>query len=128
MQLDHVVHIPIQIRYIRVGQPVKGTVLLLHGIPTWGFLYRHQIRPLVNAGFEVIVPDLLGHGFSDRRDCFDRSFQTQATMVRQLLQALDRSAVDVVGHDTGGATALILAIESPSVVQRLVLPKRAESA
>ena len=38
VQLDHVVHIPIQIRYIRVGQPVKGTVLLLHGIPTWGFL------------------------------------------------------------------------------------------
>ena len=133
IELDGVAHLPVKIRYIIAGESTGPTVLLLHGIPTWGFLYRHQIKPLVKAGFQVLVPDMLGHGFSDRRDRFDRSFQDQARMVCQLLKALglaneptstgDGSGrkIHVVGHDTGGAVALILAIEHPAIVERLVL-------
>jgi haloalkane dehalogenase len=114
-------HTPIKIRYIDVGDGKLGTVLLLHGIPTWGFLYHEVIPFLVDAGYRVIAPDFMGHGWSDRRDCFDRSFQDQTRMLLALLKALQVHQVDVVGHDTGGAVALILAIEHAHIVNRLVI-------
>ncbi|MEO0410198.1 MAG: alpha/beta fold hydrolase, partial [Cyanobacteria bacterium P01_A01_bin.135] len=119
--LPAVAHIPVTVRYVDAGEAHQGTVLLMHGIPTWGFLYHAVIPPLVEAGYRVIAPDFLGHGWSDRRDRFDRSFQDQARMVVALLAALEISEVDVVGHDTGGAVALILAIEHSYLVNRLVI-------
>ncbi|MEM9163418.1 MAG: alpha/beta fold hydrolase [Cyanobacteria bacterium P01_F01_bin.4] len=116
-----VAHIPVNIRYVDIGAAQQGTLLLMHGIPTWGYLYHAVIPPLVAAGYRVIAPDFLGHGWSDRRDRFDRSFQDQARMICALLQALDLSQVHVVGHDTGGAVALILGIEHPQWVNRLVI-------
>lgn len=116
-----VAHIPVTIRYVDCGQALKGTVLLMHGIPTWGFLYHEIVPVLADAGFRVIAPDFLGHGWSDRRDRFDRSFQDQARMIVALLDALQLQRVDVVGHDTGGAVALILAIEHAARVNRLVI-------
>lgn len=114
-------HIPVTIRYLDRGEARLGTVLLMHGIPTWGYLYQAVIPPLVQAGYRVLAPDFLGHGWSDRRDRFDRSFQDQARMITTFLAALDLQRVDMVGHDTGGAVALILAIEHPAVVNRLVI-------
>lgn len=116
-----VAHIPVTISYIDAGQDLKGTILLMHGIPTWGYLYHAVIPLLVQAGYRVIAPDFLGHGWSDRRDRFDRSFQDQARMIISLLDALHLDCVDVVGHDTGGAVALILAIEHQPRVNRLVI-------
>jgi haloalkane dehalogenase len=114
-------HIAVTIRYIDVGKAQRGTILLMHGIPTWGYLYHAIIPPLVQSGYRVIAPDFLGHGWSDRRDRFDRSFQDQARMITVLLDALRVKNVDVVGHDTGGAVALILAIEHRERVNRLVI-------
>lgn len=116
-----VVHIPVIIRYIDEGEAHKGTILLMHGIPTWGYLYHEIIPRLVQVGYRVIAPDFLGHGWSDRRDRFDRSFQDQARMIVALLSVLELAQVDVVGHDTGGAVALILAIEHSALVNRLVI-------
>jgi pimeloyl-ACP methyl ester carboxylesterase len=114
-------HIDVNIRYIDMGENELGCVLLMHGIPTWGFLYHQTIPELVAAGYRVIAPDFLGHGWSDRRDRFDRSFQDQARMITSLLDALNISTIHVVGHDTGGAVALILAIEHKRYVDRLVI-------
>jgi pimeloyl-ACP methyl ester carboxylesterase len=116
-------HIPVSIRYIDIGppSPTTGTILLLHGIPTWSFLYAPVIQQLVAAGYRVLAPDFLGHGWSDRRDRFDRSFQDQGRMVRGLLDALHVDVVHVVGHDTGGAVALILAIEHAEVIGKMVI-------
>ncbi len=116
-----VAHIPVSVRYIDVGEARQGTILLMHGIPTWGYLYHAVIPLLVGAGYRVLAPDFLGHGWSDRRDRFDRSFQDQARMITALLSALKLECVDVVGHDTGGAVALILAIEHRAYVNRLVI-------
>jgi haloalkane dehalogenase len=116
-----VAHIPVTIRYIDSGEARLGTILLMHGIPTWGYLYHAIIPALVQAGYRVLAPDFLGHGWSDRRDRFDRSFQDQAHMIIAFLSNLNLKQVDVVGHDTGGAVALILAIEYPAVVNRLVI-------
>lgn len=116
-----VVHIPVTVRYIDEGEDHRGTILLMHGIPTWGYLYHDIIPPLVEAGYRVLVPDFLGHGWSDRRDRFDRSFQDQARMIVAFLLSLGLKRVDIVGHDTGGAVALILAIEHSPLVNRLVI-------
>ena len=114
-------HIPVMIRYIDIGNDFKGTILLMHGIPTWAYLYHAVIPLLVKEGYRVIAPDFLGHGWSDRRDRFDRSFKDQARMITTLLDRLQLDVVDVVGHDTGGAVALILAIEHQVRVNRLVI-------
>ena len=114
-------HIPVSIRYIDLGEARRGTILLMHGIPTWGYLYHEVIPTLVKAGYRVLAPDFLGHGWSDRRDRFDRSFQDQARMITAFLSALDVPQADIVGHDTGSAVALILAIEHASLVNRLVI-------
>lgn len=116
-----VAHIPVTVRYLDVGEAEQGTILLMHGIPTWGYLYHAVIPILVDAGYRVIVPDFLGHGWSDRRDRFDRSFQDQARMICALLGQLSIINIDVVGHDTGGAVALILAIEHSALVNRLII-------
>ena len=120
-----VAHIPLALRYIDTdpanSAATRGTILLMHGIPTWGYLYHAIIPPLAAAGYRVLAPDFLGHGWSDRRDCFDRSFQDQARAMGAFLQALQLENVDIVGHDTGGAVALILAIERARYVRRLVI-------
>jgi haloalkane dehalogenase len=116
-----VAHIPISIRYIDAGVAKRGTILLMHGIPTWGFLYHAVIPLMTKAGYRVIAPDFLGHGWSDRRDRFDRSFQDQARMIVALLSLLGLERVHIVGHDTGGAVALILAIEHAHLINHLVI-------
>jgi len=98
------------------GEPV----VLLHGIPTWSYLY-HDVIPLIAAECRVLAPDLLGHGYSDRRDRFDRSLTAQAAMILRFLDVLEIDRATIVGHDTGGGVALILGIEHPDRVRRLVL-------
>ena len=116
-----VAHTQVSIRYIDIGVDIHGTILLMHGIPTWGFIYHEVIPLLVKSGYRVIAPDFLGHGWSDRRDCCDRSFQDQAKMIVALLSAINIKSVHVVGHDTGGAVALILAIEHQQYVRHLII-------
>jgi haloalkane dehalogenase len=118
VMLEGIVHLPVEIAYTDVG--AGETMVLLHGIPTWSFLYHLVIDRLAEQ-YRVVAPDLLGHGYSDRRDCFDRSLPIQARMVRRLLAHLGLSQATLVGHDTGGGVALILAIEHPEMVGRLVL-------
>lgn len=114
-------HLAVSIRFIDAGTGEHGTILLMHGIPTWSYLYHGIIPLLVNQGYRVIAPDFLGHGFSDKRDRFDRSFTDQARMITALLAHLQIEAAHVVGHDTGGAVALMLAIENAPLVNKLVV-------
>lgn len=101
---------------VGAGDPV----VLLHGIPTWSFLYADVIPSLADH-CRVLAVDMLGHGWSDRRDRFDRSLRAQAAAVLRLLDALGLERATFVGHDTGGGVALILGIEHPDRVERLVL-------
>lgn len=98
------------------GEPV----VLLHGIPTWSFLFS-EVIPLLEPYCRVVAPDFLGHGWSDRRDRFDRSLTAQTDAVLALLDFLEIERATFVGHDTGGGVALILGIEHGERVERLVL-------
>lgn len=74
---------------------------MLHGIPTWSYLYNDVIPDLAD-NYRVIAPDFLGHGWSDKRDRSDRALVTQAKMILRFLDALNLDRVNLVGHDTGG--------------------------
>lgn len=110
-------------RPLRVAWTDTGSgapVILLHGIPTWSFLY-HDVIPRLEPHCRVIAPDFLGHGYSDRRDFFDRSLRAQTQMILRLMDHLGLERASFVGHDTGGGVSLIMAIEHPERVDRLVL-------
>ncbi len=100
------------------GEPV----VLLHGEPTWGFLYRKLI-PSLSAAHRVIAPDYFGFGRSDKPtqpewySC-DRHFQS---IERLVCEQLDLSSVTVVVQDWGGPIGLRLAVEHPERVERLVI-------
>jgi pimeloyl-ACP methyl ester carboxylesterase len=92
------------------GEPV----VLLHGIPTCGYLWRDLAARLANT-CRVLVPDLLGFGYSDKSDRFDRSIARQAEFLDRI--GVERAAF--VAHDIGGGVALRLATLFPHRVTRL---------
>ncbi|WP_017324272.1 alpha/beta fold hydrolase [Synechococcus sp. PCC 7336] len=118
IELDDIFHIPVQIAYTDIGE--GEPIVLLHGIPTWSYLYNSVI-PLLASKYRVIAPDFLGHGWSDKRDRFDRSLIAQAKMLLRFFDALELDRVNLVGHDTGGGVGLILGIEAKDRLKRLIL-------
>jgi haloalkane dehalogenase len=118
VDLDGLSYLTLRVAFVDEGE--GNPVVLLHGIPTWSFLWR-EVIPVLARARRVIAPDFLGHGYSDRRDRFDRSLAAQTAMICALLDELGLERVDVVGHDTGGGVALILAVQHPHRVRRLVL-------
>ena len=118
MVLQGLSHLDLGMTYTDVGS--GDPVVLLHGIPTWSFLY-HDVIPLLEPHCRVLAPDFLGHGYSDHRDRFDRSLIAQTEAVLAFLDTLGVERATIVGHDTGGGVALILGIEYPDRVERLVL-------
>lgn len=94
--------------------------MLLHGLPTWGYVW-HPLMVLLARERRVLVPDLLGFGFSDRRDHLECGIEAQAELLDEWLGALGVEDVDVAGHDVGAGVALALALRSPRRIARLVL-------
>jgi pimeloyl-ACP methyl ester carboxylesterase len=97
-------------------------VLLLHGFPDSAALWRHQVDPLVAAGFRVVAPDLRGFGASDKpAELSAYRLATLAQDVVGILDALDVAKVSVVGHDFGAALGWLLAMTQPHRVERLAV-------
>lgn len=96
------------------GEPV----VLLHGIPTWSYLWMPVLGSLTRSA-RVLAPDLLGFGFSDKRDMFDRSIARQAEIVNAWMERIGVRSAVIVGHDIGGGVALRLATLFPSRVRKL---------
>jgi pimeloyl-ACP methyl ester carboxylesterase len=116
--LDGLSHEPLRVAWTDLGR--GDPVILLHGIPTWSYLYN-EVIPLLSETARVVAPDFLGHGYSDKRDFFDRSLRAQTEMILRFMDRLGLDRASFVGHDTGGGVALIMAIEHPERVNRLVL-------
>ena len=119
---------PYQPRYVeveglRMAYVEHGTgdpILLLHGEPTWGYLWRRVIPPLAGRG-RVIVPDLIGFGRSDKPVASNAySLRSHARWVRGFIQALDLQRVTLVAHDWGGVLGLRALAEMPERFSRLV--------
>lgn len=118
-QLQKVTHVGD--RFVSYLDSGKGrAVVLLHGLPTWGYLW-HRVVPALERSRRVLVPDLPGCGWSDRSDRFDRSICRQAERVAAWMQEVGLPRADVVGHGVGAAIALRLAALQPARVDKLVL-------
>ncbi len=108
-------------RFISYVDEGSGPILLLlHGMPTWGYVWS-PILPALSQRARLIIPDLPGFGFSDKSDCFDRSIDRQVEWIDQFLLKLGISRVTVIGHDLGGGVAMGLALSRPERVERLCL-------
>ena len=100
------------------GRPV----VLLHGFPDSGRLWRHQVPALAAAGFQVIVPDLRGYGASGKPEAVESySLPALAGDVMAVLADLGIGRAHVVGHDWGAALAWGLASLAPGTVDHLVV-------
>jgi pimeloyl-ACP methyl ester carboxylesterase len=101
----------------------QGTpVLLLHGFPDSGRLWRHQVPALAQAGFRPVVPDLRGFGRSDKpAEVADYAVPVLVKDVGSVLDAVEVDRAHVIGHDWGAALAWVLAALAPERVDRLVV-------
>jgi haloalkane dehalogenase len=112
----------LRMAYVDTG-PADGPVaLLLHGEPTWSFLYRHVLRVLADAGVRAVAPDLVGFGRSDQPTAVgDHSYARHVEWTRALvLDHLDLRDVTLVGQDWGGLIGLRLVAEHPDRFARVV--------
>jgi haloalkane dehalogenase len=100
------------------GEPV----LLLHGEPSWSFLYRKMIPVLAEAGLRAIAPDMIGFGRSDKpADLADHSYARHVEWLRAFaFDVLDLRGVTLVGQDWGGLIGLRLVAEHPERFARVV--------
>jgi len=112
----------LRIAYVEAGPADGEPVLLLHGEPSWSFLYRRMIPVLADAGLRVIAPDLVGFGRSDkpaRQE--DHSYARHVEWLRAaLFDRLDLRGITLVGQDWGGLLGLRLVGEHPDRFARVV--------
>lgn len=108
----------INIHYIDEGK--GATILLLHGNPTWSFLYRKMITEL-KGSFRVIAPDYPGFGLSPTPKNFDFSPSTQSDIIDEFIIKLNLNDIIIVMQDWGGPIGLNIAINKPELIKGLVL-------
>lgn len=112
----------LRMHYLDEGPREGRPVLLLHGEPTWCFLYRKMIPILTQAGLRAVAPDFIGFGRSDK--LVDPAAYTYARHVgwaRELLEALDLRDVTLFGQDWGSLVGLRLAMENEARFARIVI-------
>ncbi len=113
----------LRVAWVEDGPETADPVLMLHGEPSWSFLYRRMIPVVVAAGHRVICPDLVGFGRSDKPTRIeDHSYARHVEWMRALafdVLALNRATL--VGQDWGGLIGLRLAAEHPDRFARIVV-------
>jgi haloalkane dehalogenase len=110
------------LRIARVDEGEGDQVVFLHGEPTWSFLWRKVMPPLLEAGHRCIAPDLAGFGRSDKPvDLGWYSYDRHVEVIGGLLERLDLNGGTLVVHDWGGSLGMRLATEHPAWFSRLVL-------
>ncbi|MDN5751437.1 MAG: haloalkane dehalogenase, partial [Pseudonocardia sp.] len=104
----------LRMAWVQDGPADGPVVLLLHGEPSWSYLYRTMIPVLAGAGLRVVAPDLVGFGRSDKpADVADHSYARHVEWLRALLfDVLDLRGVTLVGQDWGGLLGLRLVAEA----------------
>ena len=111
----------LRLHFVDEGPRDGAVVLLLHGEPSWSYLYRKMIPIVVAAGHRVVAPDLVGFGRSDkpvRRE--DYTYQRHVDWMRHVLVAFDLRDVTLVCQDWGGLIGLRLVAEHPDRFARIV--------
>lgn len=112
----------LRMHYVDEGAPEAPVVLLLHGEPSWSYLYRHMIPPIVAAGYRAVAPDLIGFGRSDKpASKSDYSFAGHVDWMRRFIEQVDLNDMTLVCQDWGSLIGLRTAAENPDRFARIVL-------
>lgn len=112
----------LRIHYVDEGARDGQVVLMLHGEPSWSFLYRHMIPHFVAAGHRAVAPDLVGFGKSDKpADRHDYTYQKHVDWMWGWLQAAELQEITLVCQDWGSLIGLRLVAEHPERFARVVL-------
>ena len=112
----------LRMAWVEAGPADGEPVLMLHGEPSWSYLYRHMIPVIADAGYRAIAPDLVGFGRSDKpTELSDYSYARQVEWTRALIfDVLDLRGVTLVCQDWGGLIGLRLAAEHADRFARIV--------
>ncbi|MFX0081205.1 MAG: haloalkane dehalogenase [Candidatus Hodarchaeota archaeon] len=112
----------IRIHYLDEGPKDAEVILLMHGEPSWSFLYRHMIPILVKAGFRTVAPDLVGFGRSDKpTEKEDHTYAKHVEWMTKLVKSLDLKRITLFCQDWGSLIGLRVAIENQDRFSRIVL-------
>ncbi|MEM7372731.1 MAG: haloalkane dehalogenase [Bacteroidota bacterium] len=110
----------LRMHYVDEGQGQDEIVLMLHGEPSWSYLYRKMIPIIVQAGYRAVVPDLIGFGKSDKPTAqSDYSYQQHVDWMKAFVHALDLKNITLVIQDWGGLIGLRLLTEEPERFKRI---------
>ena len=105
----------LRMHYVQQGEMGNPVVLLLHGEPSWSYLYRKMIPILSENGFRVIAPDLIGFGKSDKfLDQKQYSYARHLEWMNSFIEALDLQEIILFCQDWGGLLGLRIAVEQPA--------------
>jgi haloalkane dehalogenase len=112
---------PLRVAYLDEGRPDAPVVVLLHGEPSWSFLYRKMVPVIVEAGYRVIAPDLVGFGRSDKPSSLsDHTYLRHVEAMRTVvLDHLDLANITLFCQDWGGLIGLRLVAEHPDRFARV---------
>jgi haloalkane dehalogenase len=112
---------PLRFAYVDEGPPGAAPVLLLHGEPSWSYLYRSMIPPLVAAGHRVVAPDLIGFGRSDKpANRADYSYAAHVAWTRAFIEQLGVNRATLFCQDWGGLIGLRLVAAEPGRFARVM--------
>lgn len=112
----------LRIHYVDEGDVAAEPVLLMHGEPSWSYLYRKMIPIIVEAGYRVLAPDLVGFGRSDKpSSAGDYSYARHVAWMRAFLLELNQRNINLVCQDWGGLVGLRLVAEDPEAFARVVV-------
>ncbi len=118
---DRQADVSIRVHYIDEGDAAAQPVLMLHGEPSWSFLYRKMVGPFVNAGYRVVAPDLPGFGKSDKPSArTDYTYARHVAWMQDWLRAMDLNDIILICQDWGGLIGLRLVAAEPQRFARVV--------
>ena len=112
----------LRVHYVDEGPEEANPVLLMHGEPTWCYLYRKMIPVLVVAGHRCVAPDLIGFGRSDKlANRKDYSYQFHVDIMNDFVRAVNLNHTTLFGQDWGGLIGIRVLVDNPDRFERLIV-------
>jgi len=112
----------LRMHYADEGPPGAAPVLLLHGEPSWAYLYRKMIPVIVSAGHRALAADLIGFGRSDKpSEKSDYTFERHVNWITSFIEQLDLKEITLFGQDWGSLIGLRVVAENPDRFARVVI-------
>lgn len=112
----------LRVHYVDEGKNKDEVILCMHGEPSWSYLYRKMIPPMVKAGYRVLAPDLIGFGKSDKpSEQNDYSYKNHLDWMAAWLEAVDAKNLTLFCQDWGGLLGLRLLCDFPDRFKRVVV-------